>query len=213
MKRGVRIGAGTLRGRALPVAPGIRPSGARLRESLFDVWQGRVPASRFLDLFAGTGAVGLEAISRGACRAVLVEGGPKAFTMLRNQCARLAPQEASVLRLELPGDLARLATAGQRFDLVFADPPYDFPHFEELLAGLSALLAPDGEAAIEHSTRLELATPAGLSRRELRTYGEHRLSFYRLSDCAKGSQAGSPRSTVAKPAASPRSGKIDSGTR
>ncbi len=179
--RGVRIGAGRLRGRRLPVAAGVRPSGARLRESLFDLWRERLPGSRFLDLFAGTGAVGLEAVGRGARRAVLVEGAPAAFALLRRQCERLAPGEASALRLDLPAGLARLARSGERFDLVFADPPYDFDRFDELLAGLPALLAAGGEAAVEHSARLELPTPRGLARLDLRTYGDQRLAFYRAA--------------------------------
>lgn len=190
MKRGVRIGAGRLRGRTLAVAPGVRPSGARLRESLFDMWRERLPGSRFLDLFAGTGAVGLEAVGRGARRALLVEGAPRAFAMLRRQCALLAPDQASALRLDLPAGLERLNRSEERFDLVFSDPPYDFARFAELLAGLPGLLAPAGEAAVEHSARLELPPAPGLVRVDLRSYGDQRLAFYRPAEASRGATAG-----------------------
>ncbi|MGB5294908.1 MAG: RsmD family RNA methyltransferase, partial [Thermoanaerobaculia bacterium] len=90
-RSGVRISGGRFRGRSLPVPATARPTSARLREALFDIWRDRVPGARFLDLFAGSGAVGLEALSRGASFVVFVENDRDAVRRLQAVCAELAP--------------------------------------------------------------------------------------------------------------------------
>ncbi len=90
----LRLAGGALEGRRLPGANGVRPTGARLREALFSIWQSRVGGCRFLDLFAGSGAVGLEAISRGAAQAVFVEGSPRVFRVLRQSLRSYVKEEA-----------------------------------------------------------------------------------------------------------------------
>lgn len=177
----MRIGGGALRGRAVKVAPGVRPTGGRAREALFDLWGGRLRGSRFLDLFAGSGAVGLEALSRGAAACVAVERAGPAFETLRANYRRLAPPGTWRLeRLSLPAGLGRRALAeGGPFDLIWADPPYDFACWQELLAGIAPLLAASGEAAVEHGRRNRPPEEApGLSRRDRRAYGETEISFY-----------------------------------
>lgn len=188
----LRITAGSLRGRGLVVPRGIRPTEARVREALFSIWGERVAGARFLDLFAGSGAVGIEAVSRGAREAWLLEGGKKAIGVLEHNCRELEEPSCHATRAKLPGELIRFAAQhgegpGGHFDLVFADPPYDFDAYEALLAGAAPLLAANGSLAIEHSIRRELPDHhAGLDRADERSYGETRLSFYRRAAAAVG---------------------------
>lgn len=183
-KPGVRISGGKLRGRSLAVPASARPTSARLREALFDIWQHRVAQSRFLDLFAGSGAVGLEAFSRGADSVVFVESDREASRRLRLVCAELAPDTSTVIQANLPEELDRVKrTAGSDFDLIFADPPYDFDAYAELLASLADSLEVGGEVAVEHSARTELPeSPEGLTGQAIRDYGENRISFYAVGE-------------------------------
>ncbi len=172
-----RIAAGALKGRRLPVASGVRPSGSRLREALFSIWQSRLEGCRFLDLFAGSGAVGLEAVSRGAALAVLVEGSPKVFKLLQQSVREHASARARAVRARLPAGLDRFA--GERFGLIFADPPYAFREVDALLRRAAPRLASGGEMAIEHSSRFEITEPrAPWRQRERRCYGDSCLSFF-----------------------------------
>lgn len=178
MKPGVRVTGGAFRGRGLAVPPGARPTEGRVREALFSIWSDRLENARVLDLFAGSGVVGLEAVGRGALSAVAVDGDLRTIKILEENAARLG-EKIAVRRLTLPGGLSRLTGP---FDLVFADPPYAFEPYAELLAGVAPLLAPDGEVVVEHSSRREMPLEAGpLVRVDVRRYGESSLSFYRAS--------------------------------
>ncbi|HSM13632.1 MAG TPA: RsmD family RNA methyltransferase, partial [Thermoanaerobaculia bacterium] len=149
----VRIEAGSLRGRVLAVPPGARPTVGRVRGALFSIWSAEVPGARFLDLFAGSGVVGLEAISRGALEAVFVEGSRRAQVVLERNL-RLAPAgSAELVGGRLPGVLSRLGGRPSPFDLVFLDPPYDQPPAPALLEALEALAAPGARLAAEHAVR------------------------------------------------------------
>ena len=119
----VRIVAGRWKGRRLVVPRGARPTSGRAREALFDILQDSVAGIRVLDLFAGSGAIGLEALSRGASEVVFVESDRDA---LEANLVRLAAREGEVRVLAKDARAAAtdLARAGERFDLVFADPPY-----------------------------------------------------------------------------------------
>ncbi len=184
----LRIAGGALRGRRVAVAGGVRPTGSRLREALFSIWQARIEGCLFLDLFAGSGAVGLEAISRGARQAVLIESSARTFEVLRRNVRQLAPESARPERAALPAGLDRLCgtlpgQAGPRFDLIFADPPYAFTAIEGLLLRAAPCLRAGGEMAVEHSSRLEIAAPgAPWRRRARRRYGDSCLSFFRLDE-------------------------------
>lgn len=138
-------------------------------------------SARVLDLFAGSGAVGLEAAGRGALRVLCVDSDRRAFPILQSNRDRLGESLVDLRRLDLPAGLADLAARGEGpFDLVFADPPYRFSGYTALLAAAAPLLAEDGELAIEHSARVTLPTEtAGLIRTDQRRYGESSLSFYR----------------------------------
>jgi 16S rRNA (guanine966-N2)-methyltransferase len=187
---GVRITGGAFRGRALTVPAGARPTEGRVREALFSIWRERLDGCRFLDLFAGSGVVGLEAAGRGALSVLCVDQDVQAVRAIAANAGRLGEALLDTRRLTLPAGLAALAAAGAgrgggagSFDLVFADPPYRFDAFEALLLALPPLLAVDAEIALEHSARRELPLAAGcLVRTDLRCYGESALAFYRAME-------------------------------
>lgn len=154
----VRIIGGRWRGSKLPVAsaPGLRPTSDRARETLFNWLQPMLPGARVLDLFAGSGALGLEALSRGAAEALLVERDPALAQSLRDTCARLgAGDAATVLRADAL-ELLRAPLHG-RFDLVFVDPPFGDGLGAEVLGRLEPWLADEAWLYLESAPG---ATPA-----------------------------------------------------
>jgi len=176
----MRIIAGSAKGTRLvtPKGGNIRPTLDRVREALFSILAPRLPSARFLDLFAGTGANGLEALSRGAAQTTFVDRERRALAIIEKnlQLARLSG--GLCLQLNLPQDLPRIAG---RFDIVFADPPYDFPAYTELVRGVeeAKLLAKDGLLVLEHGRKSVLPEQSGeLTRRRITEYGDTRLSFY-----------------------------------
>lgn len=146
----VRIIGGRWRGTRLPVAdlPGLRPTSDRARETLFNWLQPVLPGARVLDLFAGSGALGLEAVSRGAREALLVERDPQLAESLRATVERLqAGDEAKVARADA---LALLGAPLQGlFDIVFLDPPFDRDLWNEALAALPPWLGEDAWLYLE----------------------------------------------------------------
>lgn len=157
----VRVIGGRLRGSKLPVAnrPGLRPTADRVRETLFNWLQPQLPGARVLDLFAGTGALGFEAASRGAGRVVLVERDPGLAASLREQAARLKVEN---LQVESADALAWLAgAAGQGFDLAFLDPPFDAGVWEAAAAALAPALAPDALVYVETPAAATPRLPPG----------------------------------------------------
>ncbi|HVS15733.1 MAG TPA: 16S rRNA (guanine(966)-N(2))-methyltransferase RsmD [Thermoanaerobaculia bacterium] len=174
----LRIAGGGWRGRVLEAAPDSRPTQERVREALFSAWSPRLPGARVLDLFAGAGLVGLEALSRGAAFCGFVDHRDAALRALAANAARLGIEVASA-RLDLRRGLAELpAEWGTRFDLIFADPPYDYQGYDALVDAVASRLAPRGEAAVEHSSRCPLAGDA-LRIDRTRRYGETTLTFLR----------------------------------
>ncbi len=178
MKPGVRITGGEFRGRGLAVPPGARPTEGRVREALFSIWSDRIEDARVLDLFAGSGVVGLEALGRGALSVLAVDEGLRAVKTLEANAGKLGEGLLQIRRLTLPAGLTRLAEGP--FDLAYADPPYNFDAYGELLEAVAPLLAQDAEVAVEHSSRRDLPIEAGtLTRVDVRRYGESAISFYR----------------------------------
>lgn len=177
MRPGVRITGGDFRGRGLAVPPSARPTEGRVREALFSIWSDRLDGACVLDLFAGSGVVGLEALGRGALSVLAVDESRRAVDTLEANAAQLGGKGIEIRRLSLPEGLTRLTGP---FDLVFADPPYAFQLYDELAEKVAPLLATDGELVIEHSSRTDLPIEAGpLVRTDVRRYGESALSFYR----------------------------------
>lgn len=167
-----RIIAGTHRGRPLRVPPGtaVRPTSDRAREGLFNSLQSLVdlPGAAFLDLYAGTGALGLEALSRGAAAATLVEADERALTAVRANAASLGLAPTVVgLTVE-----RFLAGPPSPYDVVVLDPPYDV-EVDPALAALGPWLAPGAVVVCERGHRApEPAWPAGLGALRSRRYGE-----------------------------------------
>lgn len=181
----MRIVAGTARGRTLkgPKGPGLRPTADRVRESLFNILGQWLDGEAVLDLYAGTGALALEALSRGASRAVLVDSGREAVRLCRENAADLGLAE----RVEIVAsavDGRTLARLRGPFQLVFADPPYaaQTPQGVLELVGASGLLAPQGRLVVEHDRRAEAPElHAGLAREDQRRFGDTVVSFYRAA--------------------------------
>jgi 16S rRNA (guanine966-N2)-methyltransferase len=179
--------SGTARGRRLKVPrAGVRPTGDRAREGLFNSLGSLLDldGARVLDLYAGSGALGLEALSRGAAEAVFVENGAGVLPVLRDNVATVGLRGGVVLPGSVPTVVGGRATAA--FDLVFADPPYAAPA-EEVLGVLRSLigkgwLAPDAVVVVERSSREEpWEWPTPLHGLRDRRYGEAVLRYGRLS--------------------------------
>ena len=182
----MRIVAGQFKGRALtgPRSDRIRPTSDRLRETLFNILahghDDPVPDARVLDLFAGTGALGLEALSRGAAYALLVDEGVEARGIIRGNVEALGLAGATRL---FRRDATKLGDAGEikPFDLVFCDPPYGRGLGERALgaAGEGGWLAPGALAVLEEEAGAEVTFPQRFSLLETRAYGESKLLFLR----------------------------------
>jgi 16S rRNA (guanine(966)-N(2))-methyltransferase RsmD len=175
----VKLLSGRWRGRRLRTPAGIRPTQARVREALFSRWGDRVLRCRFLELYAGSGSVSLEALSRGASSALAVDRDPPALRCMEENRDRLGACGLRVAQATLPGSLTR-ATAGEApFDLAFVDPPYKVCGLERLLAAVAGLIADGGEIVLEHSSRQRPPSVAGqLSLNGTRRYGDSALTFY-----------------------------------
>jgi 16S rRNA (guanine966-N2)-methyltransferase len=186
MKAGtLRVIAGSLKGRRLkaPTWEGLRPTSDRLRETIFNVLAPRLRGAHVLDAFAGTGALGIEAISRGASRVTFIDHDPRALRLIEENVAACGVREACVI---IRGSVARtinalgLSRADEPFDVVLLDPPYDTPP-EVALAGVSGVLATGGIAVIEHARRHESPERIGeLSRVRHLSSGDSALSLYEL---------------------------------
>ena len=173
---------GRLRGRLLraPRGAATRPTADRVRESLFATL-GDFASAAVLDLFAGTGALGIEALSRGAVRAVFVERARPALAALEANLAELdLAGSARVLRGDVRGALGRLARERERFDLVFLDPPYGAAEGADALREVArhGLLAPEGTLVLETSWRHPPGDVPGLARARERRYGETLVLCY-----------------------------------
>jgi len=188
VERVVRIVAGEFRGRnlAAPRTQTIRPTADRLRESLFNVlahgYDDVVVDARVLDLFAGTGALGLEAISRGARYAIFVEEGVEGRGLIRDNIEALGLTGRTKL---LRRDATKLGPAGtvEPFQLVFADPPYGKGLGEAALQSAveGGWLAPGALVVLEEEAKAEIGEIAGLERIEARQAGDSQLVFLKFN--------------------------------
>ena len=175
----------------------MRPTSDQMRETLFDVLGPALEGSRFLDLYAGSGAVGLEALSRGAGRVVVAENHRGAVEMIRRNLEALrAAGGARLMALSADRALERLAGERALFDYIFLDPPYaEVGEYHRTLRqiGRSALLAPGGRVIAEHSRHLRLEESYGrLTRYRSLRHGDTHLSFYRPGEAAGHNNAPPP---------------------
>jgi 16S rRNA (guanine966-N2)-methyltransferase len=186
----MRVIAGTYRSRILKSLKGLalRPTSDRLRETFFNVLGPGVAGARFLDLFAGTGAIGIEALSRGAKEVVFIEKHPPAAKLIRLNLDSLEIRSGfTVMAVDALRGLAMLVSrkspSGRGFDCIFLDPPYaaaeEYARVLEFL-GTAELLAPGGLVVAEHRRNFDLFEEAGaLIRFRVLKQGDAALSFYR----------------------------------
>jgi 16S rRNA (guanine966-N2)-methyltransferase len=187
----MRLIAGKFRSRRLK-GPGtlrLRPTSDKLRETLFNILGPAVEDSLFVDLYAGTGAIGMEAISRGAREVILIESNPKAAKLIRDNLAALEIfSEAQLIEADVLAGLSKLSGRHLMADFIFLDPPYE--RSEEAARALgfldaSHLIAPRGVVIVEHRRGTEL--PSRVGRLELARQieqGDATISFYRLAAAA-----------------------------
>lgn len=186
----MRVIAGEFRSRRLKSIPGLatRPTPDRLRETLFDILQTRIGGAVFLDAYAGTGAVGIEALSRGAARAFFLERNRTAINAIRENLASLQLESRATV---VTGPVL-LTIAHHPADIVFLDPPYELER--EYTGALEALAeAPPELTVVQHSVRLAMPEEQGiLQRTRVVKQGDNTLSFFR----PRPNQPGEPPSNT-----------------
>ncbi len=188
----LRIIAGKYRGRNLKGPPSleVRPTSDRLRETLFNVIAPRIDGARFLDLCAGSGAVGIEAISRGATHATFVDSSRAMCTLIKSniELCRIERSESDVVQAEVQDYLRRFVSkqpdSGKPWDIVFFDPPYAdnyLPILDTFAARSSSLLTENGLLIVEHQSKNSLPEGLGsLLRYRVLKQGDSALSFYQV---------------------------------
>lgn len=180
----MRVIGGTHRGRRLRSVGGlgVRPTSDRLRETLFNILAPKIHGARFLDICAGSGAVGIEALSRGAMTATFIERARHACGTIEANLAALGiPSEATVINRDAAAALKRLAQESRQFDVVFFDPPYASEIYGQVMRqlGQGDVLSAGAVVIVEHRAK----TPLGSEYGKLRTFrevkqGESALTFY-----------------------------------
>ena len=178
----MRVIAGRFRGRRLktPTWEGLRPTSDKLRETLFNILAPRIEGARVLDGFAGTGAIGIEALSRGAASVLFVEKDRRAAALIeQNLAACGVDSNVAIERADL-ARAVRALPAGEVFDIIVLDPPYDVAGMSEVLAAAGQRLAADGVLVLERATRREPDIPPSLIEMRHVTSGDSTLTFLRL---------------------------------
>jgi len=177
----LRIIAGSARGRRLEAPEGrdTRPTLDRVRENLFNMLQGKVRDARTLDLFAGSGALSLEALSRGAAFAVLSDRDREACRVEKKNAEALGfAERVRLLRGPWEQTVRLLRTEPDRYDLIFLDPPYAMTDLRELTEALLPLLAEDGWIVLEHQARAEVRVSERLETVKERSWGYCGVKIY-----------------------------------
>jgi 16S rRNA (guanine(966)-N(2))-methyltransferase RsmD len=180
----VRIISGSMKGRRLeaPDWPGLRPTSDKLRETLFNVLGPRIEGARLLDGYAGTGAVGLEGLSRGAAHVTFVERDRRALGLIERNLARagVSGERHVIIRADVAAAAARLSA--HLFDVIFLDPPYGARELTAALRAVEPIAGDDTLVIIEHAKRDAAPERAGrLVRSRSVPSGDSALSFYRVT--------------------------------
>ena len=178
----MRVIAGAFKGRRLatPKWDGLRPTSDKLRETLFNILAAHVQGARVLDGYAGTGAIGIEALSRGAAHVTFVESDARALRLIDHNLKLCGLSDRHVI---IRGRLGTsLLPASATFDLAVLDPPYDAPDLAAAVAAAAPLVAPDGVLVLEHARRRPApASAGGLARTRDVISGDSALAFYSRS--------------------------------
>ena len=192
----LRIIAGTARGRKLEAPQGrdTRPTLDRVRENLFNMLQGKCMDARVLDLFAGSGALSLEALSRGAAFAVLADRDREAIRIQRKNLENLRfAQNARVMQSSWEETLRILSGERERFDLVFLDPPYAMTDLREMTDRIRPLLHPDGWIVIEHQAERTPRVAEGYETVKERSWGYCGVTILAQAESPAGQAEADPR--------------------
>lgn len=183
----IRITGGAWKGRVLAAPKAVRATEAKVRQALFNIMGQTLDGARVLDGFAGSGAVGLEALSRGAGFVAFIESDTDSVLSIRDNLERLEPDLGRgawrVVHLDFERGLRQLAKAEPPFDLIWLDPPYRSDEGKNALNAVAgcAILAPAGIVAVEHHRRADIPASAGsLQQCKQHRYGDTVLSFYRV---------------------------------
>ena len=179
----MRIIAGTARGRKIeaPEGKNTRPTLDRVRENLFNILQMNIRDSRVLDLCAGSGALSIEALSRGAESATLVDSDRNASRIQKKNLEALGfADRAEVLLRDWKQAAAELAREGRKYDMVFLDPPYRMTDLREVFTAVGQLLADDGLVILEHEAKATVTAGEGYEETDRRQWGYCGVTFYRL---------------------------------
>ena len=166
---------------AQPAGVRLRPTTGMLREAIFNILGDRIEGARVADLYAGTGALGMEALSLGASHVTFVESESRCCTAILSSIARAGFRERTiVLRGKLPAALTSLA---EHFDVILLDPPYTEETASQTLEGTAPHLLPGGIVVYEHASRYNPPErPRGLVRAERRVYGDSAIALYVLQE-------------------------------
>ena len=175
----MRIIAGRFKGRRLmaPSWPGVRPTSDKLRETLFNILAPRIDEATVVDGFAGTGAVGLEALSRGAAHVLFIERDRRGAALIEENARRCEVEGRYTIECGDVAAVLRSSRTGPPFDLVFLDPPYDYQAVSDVLDAAAGRLDPAGILILERATRRDPELPSSLVRvRDVKS-GDSTLTF------------------------------------
>jgi 16S rRNA (guanine966-N2)-methyltransferase len=176
----LRVHGGEARGRRLVAPPGIRPSQGLVKEAIFNLLAGSVVGARVLDLYAGSGALGVEALSRGAAEATFVERGDRQVDAIRRNLAALRYEErGTIVRLDAERWLAAHPEEVEAAAVVLLDPPYNDPALIRSLQLLDRLAGPGATVVVEHSPRQELPVLERLRVVREKRYGDTQVTVLR----------------------------------
>lgn len=183
----MRIISGEYRGRQIELAPGVsvRPTADRVREALYNIVQGEIYGARVLDLFAGSGCIGVEALSRGADHVTFCDRDAVCIRSLESALKRfrVEPDRYALLRMDFAAALDHLKRTGAAFDFIYIDPPYQGEFYKVAMDGAAELLVPGGLMVAEHPAGMPFPyAPQGVTVEDTRRYGTVGLRFYRREE-------------------------------
>ena len=176
----MRVVAGEFSGRKVVAPRGVRPTLGRVRRAILDTLWPRVEGARVLDLYAGSGAMGFEALSRGAALVTWCDASERCIAAIREGAARLevAPPRVTFLCMKAREAVARLGRAGRLFDIVFFDPPWDSGEYLAVLKDVPSIVEIGGVVVVEHSKRTEVPAVHGeMMVDQVRRYGDTCVTY------------------------------------